>query len=338
MGKGLHRCVTRVVAEDKLEVLDSCVVAWCKDDLRGRMLVEELWMVKVQGCSVMRISGEMVLLLFATGDERKALLDRTDLDRWFVRTETFSNLVGLWGRLVRVENTTMEPQSFERARLLIESNVMDRIEETVEVKTVEESVILARIQEVEVVHSHDIVCPCDPESEDSDNDVVSEEAAMDQRADFVEALEAVTLSPGTHEVLVEAEVVVFGECSVGQVPLLEWESNVGQQFQEFQLASKSHAQKNQEVQVVSKYPAGLTESNWEQDGYVQESNLEPVVSTADPTQFVEAQQVNPAVEVVLSKGLPRKVRSVKDLVIDTLTTDQRSHLLKAQGRGKRGRP
>ncbi|KAK8627898.1 hypothetical protein V6N13_135495 [Hibiscus sabdariffa] len=39
---GLHKSVTGVVAEDKLEVLDSCAVAWCKEGLRGRALVEEL--------------------------------------------------------------------------------------------------------------------------------------------------------------------------------------------------------------------------------------------------------------------------------------------------------
>ncbi|KAK8696937.1 hypothetical protein V6N13_113105 [Hibiscus sabdariffa] len=39
---GLHKSVTGVVAKDKLEVLDSCAVAWCKEGLRGRALVEEL--------------------------------------------------------------------------------------------------------------------------------------------------------------------------------------------------------------------------------------------------------------------------------------------------------
>ncbi|KAL4378318.1 hypothetical protein GQ457_02G016770 [Hibiscus cannabinus] len=190
---GLHKSVTGVVAEDKLEVLDSCAVAWCKEGLRGRALVEELRRAKIRGCSVMRISGAMVLLMFVTTEERQALLDRYDLDRWFARIvawspevrldsrsvwvsvvgllihlwshETFANLASLWGKLIRVEGSTMEPQSFERARFLIESDKMDRIEEMVEVKTSEGLVVQVRVQEVEVVHSHDVICPCEKESE-----------------------------------------------------------------------------------------------------------------------------------------------------------------------------
>ncbi|KAK8595435.1 hypothetical protein V6N13_016804 [Hibiscus sabdariffa] len=51
-------------------------------------------------------------------------------------------------------------------------------------------------------------------------------------------------------------------------------------------------------------------------------------------QQVVAHQDNSAVEIVLSKGLSRKVRSVNDLVIDTLSAEQRNRLLKAQGKGK----
>ncbi|KAK8586262.1 hypothetical protein V6N13_082075 [Hibiscus sabdariffa] len=89
-GKGLHKSVTGVVAEDKLEVLDSCVVAWCRGGLRGRALVEELRRVKIRGCSVMRISGAMVLLMFATTKECQTLLDTSDLDQWFARIVAWS--------------------------------------------------------------------------------------------------------------------------------------------------------------------------------------------------------------------------------------------------------
>ncbi|KAK8594182.1 hypothetical protein V6N13_125991 [Hibiscus sabdariffa] len=39
---GSHRRAVGVVPKDKVEVLESCVVAWCKGGLRGRVLVEEL--------------------------------------------------------------------------------------------------------------------------------------------------------------------------------------------------------------------------------------------------------------------------------------------------------
>ncbi|KAL4348267.1 hypothetical protein GQ457_17G011890 [Hibiscus cannabinus] len=145
----------------------------------------------------MRIFGAMVLLMFVTTEERQTLLDRYDLDRWFARIvawspevrldnrsvwvsvvglpihlwshETLANLASLWGKLIRVEGSTMEPQSFERARFLIESVKMDRIEEMVEVKTSKGLVVQVRVQEVEVVHSHDVICPCEQKSEKDDN-------------------------------------------------------------------------------------------------------------------------------------------------------------------------
>ncbi|KAK8628498.1 hypothetical protein V6N13_009086 [Hibiscus sabdariffa] len=99
---GLHKSVTGVVAEDKLEVLDSFAVAWCKEGLRGRALVEELRRAEIRGGSVMRISGAMVLLMFVTTEERQALLDRYDLDRWFARIVAWSPEVRLDSRSVCV--------------------------------------------------------------------------------------------------------------------------------------------------------------------------------------------------------------------------------------------
>ncbi|KAK8690134.1 hypothetical protein V6N13_088835 [Hibiscus sabdariffa] len=81
---GSHRHITGVVAEDKRELLDTCVVVWCKSIFHGRVLIEELW--------------------------------------------------------------------------------LERIEEMVEV-TCKGSIISVQVEEVEVVHSHDIICPCDRESE-----------------------------------------------------------------------------------------------------------------------------------------------------------------------------
>ncbi|KAK8553084.1 hypothetical protein V6N13_141686 [Hibiscus sabdariffa] len=99
---GLHKSVTGVVAEDKLEVLDSCAVAWCKEGLRGRALVEELRRAEIRGCSVMRISGAMVLLMFVTTEERQALLDRYDFDRWFARIVAWFARIVAWSPEVRL--------------------------------------------------------------------------------------------------------------------------------------------------------------------------------------------------------------------------------------------
>ncbi|KAK8636031.1 hypothetical protein V6N13_004741 [Hibiscus sabdariffa] len=97
---GLHKRVTEVVAEDKQEVLDSCVVAWFKGGLRERALIEELRRAETCGCLVMRIFGAMVLLMFATTKEHQALLDRTDLIRWFARTMSRSPEIWLDSRSI----------------------------------------------------------------------------------------------------------------------------------------------------------------------------------------------------------------------------------------------
>ncbi|KAK8595396.1 hypothetical protein V6N13_016769 [Hibiscus sabdariffa] len=138
-GKDLrpYRRVVGVVAKDKVEVLESCVVAWCRRGLCGKMLVEELHRASIVGCSVMRAVGDSVVLMFSSSDERRVFLERTDLDQWFARvtvwnpdvwldsrsvwisvvglpmhlwsSETFANIAGLWGRLVRVNDNTVEP-------------------------------------------------------------------------------------------------------------------------------------------------------------------------------------------------------------------------------------
>ncbi|KAL4383787.1 hypothetical protein GQ457_15G029600 [Hibiscus cannabinus] len=84
--------------------------------------------------------------------------------------DTFCNIAQVWGSLIRVEDATAEPQSFERARFLIETSCVDRIEETLKLFWGEESYRI-RIQEVEVVHSHDLMCNC----ADSDTVVSSED-------------------------------------------------------------------------------------------------------------------------------------------------------------------
>ncbi|KAK8632135.1 hypothetical protein V6N13_028912 [Hibiscus sabdariffa] len=83
---------------------------------------------------------------------------------------TFENLAGVWGSLVRVEDTTTEPQSFERARFLSETNRLEQIKEMVEVLTSNVLVIQVQVQEVDVVHSHDIIFPCDRENEDGESE------------------------------------------------------------------------------------------------------------------------------------------------------------------------
>ncbi|KAL4297600.1 hypothetical protein GQ457_12G031630 [Hibiscus cannabinus] len=88
-------------------------------------------------------------------------------------------------------------------------------------------------------------------------------------------------------------------------------------------------EQSQEVDLGAKSPDSLKP--------LENSYFELGCTEIVSNQQVVAHQDNSAVEIVLSKGLSRKVRSVNDLVIDTLSAEQRNRLLKAQGKGKRGR-
>ncbi|KAL4291538.1 hypothetical protein GQ457_14G012110 [Hibiscus cannabinus] len=150
------------------------------------------------GFSMMRISGAAYLLMFTNEKDMRDLISRPAIKQWFTKIEgwkpgvqigsrsvwlsvvgipihmwsedTFCNIAQVWGSLIRVEDATAEPQSFERARFPIETSCVDRIEETLKLFWGEESYRI-RIQEVEVVHSHDLMCNC----ADSDTVVSSED-------------------------------------------------------------------------------------------------------------------------------------------------------------------
>ncbi|KAK8697502.1 hypothetical protein V6N13_113647 [Hibiscus sabdariffa] len=169
----------------KREVLSTCAVAWCKGSLRGTELLAELKREGFTGCSVMRIAGAAYLLMFTNEEDMRAMLSRPAINQWFTKVEEwkpgvqigshsawlpvvgipmnllsegmFRSISQVWGSLVRVKDAMAKPQSFERARFLIETPSVDRIEETLELLWVVESYRI-RIQEVEVVHSHELMC------------------------------------------------------------------------------------------------------------------------------------------------------------------------------------
>ncbi|KAK8676292.1 hypothetical protein V6N13_034343 [Hibiscus sabdariffa] len=292
---GLHKSVTGVVAEDKLEVLDSCVVAWCKEGLRGRALVEELRRAEIRGCSVMRISGAMVLLMFVTTEERQALLDKYDLDRCFARIVAWSP----------------------------------------EVKTSEGLVVQVRVQEVEVVHSHDVICPCEQESEKDDSEDVPNGVCegpvtrenplfWNGEADRGVADEDVGLVHREVSSSEQLRELGFMETQRALPPVPGLQGTMG----ELVVTNFGEREQNQEVDLGAKSPDSLKP--------LKNSYFELGCTEIVSNQQVVAHQDNSAVEIVLSKGLSRKVRSVNDLVIDTLSAEQRNRLLKAQGKGKRG--
>ncbi|KAK8685658.1 hypothetical protein V6N13_041657 [Hibiscus sabdariffa] len=337
-GKALrpYRRAVGVAAKDKVKVLDSCVVAWCKRGLRGEALVAELQRASVGVCSMMRAAGDSVLLMFSSYEERRVFLDRTDLDQWFDRY------------------TVWNPGSFERARFLMETSWMERIEETVELVEGEDSVIRVQVQEVKVIHSHDMVCSCD-----KDSDGESEGGANEVRFNELQVVQMSGLNPlfgssgegggrqvgevqglaGEFDMVgivcrevppeprmcepkwwVQCSSELRGLEAAGElaVPRIEWREPVAV----FESVSKS---------TLGGHPAVNLNFELEQTdiltGDLGGGGVENFQQTAI-TNF-------PSIELVQHNGLTRKVRSVNSLVVDSLPAEQRDKLLKRQGKKNR---
>ncbi|KAL4319583.1 hypothetical protein GQ457_18G006290 [Hibiscus cannabinus] len=139
----------------KREVLTTCAVAWCKGSLRGMELLADLKREGFTGFSMMRISGAAYLLMFTNEKDMIDLISRPAIKQWFTKIEGWKlgfklgrGVFGYqwWGYLFI-------------CGLKIRSATLLRIEETLKLFWGEESYRI-RIQEVEVVHSHDLLCNC----------------------------------------------------------------------------------------------------------------------------------------------------------------------------------
>ncbi|KAK8658730.1 hypothetical protein V6N13_036927 [Hibiscus sabdariffa] len=336
----------------------------------------------------MRVAGAVVLLWFSTVDERKAMMERADLSKWFVKVEiwspevsvsnwsawlsvvgmpihlwsvdSFSRIAQLWGRLVRVEDDTMDPQCFERARILIETDSLARVEETIELRLGDWSGKI-RVQEVEVVHSHDVVCHCENSemvapSEVDPNEVVERRMC---RANPLFAPDlGVSMGGGSGQIrestmgdwdedagLPDRELdwradrldVIWCESALvnrgREVLAVQWPEQGGEGDERaltvFQGEWNSQQDKdfdffnsnfNADSDRISAIRQSLT---------YNETDLVPVTVKS----AVKEQEV----EVVVASGVFRKVRSVNDLVLNTGSAEQKCILMKARGKVRRNK-
>ncbi|KAK8628005.1 hypothetical protein V6N13_063718 [Hibiscus sabdariffa] len=268
-------------------------------------------------------------------------------------SEMFANIESLWGRLVRVEDNTVEPQSFERAHFLMETSWMERIEETVEILEGEDSMIRIQIQEVKIIHSHDIVCSCERESDDGR----SETRVSNLQEDQMTRMNPLYCNSGEEDHRRDGEVrgmaeefdivgVVCREVSP-ELRLCEPEMWlqctsglwVAEAVGEVTVPRLGWRAPNTVFELVSNSTPGghpIENLNFELE-QMDNLNIDLVEGGLESTQQTEKTNFCPTVEFVQHNSLSRKVRSVNDLVVDTLSTEERRRLLKRQGKGKRGR-
>ncbi|KAK8637511.1 hypothetical protein V6N13_064930 [Hibiscus sabdariffa] len=374
----------------KREVLTTCAVAWCKGSLRGTELLAALKREGFTGFSLMRISGAAYLLMFTNEEDMRDMISRPAINLWFTKIEgwkpgvqigsrsawlsvvgihihlwsegTFRSIAQVWGSLIRVEDATAEPQSFERARFLIETPCVDRIEETLKLFWGEESYRI-RIHEVEVVHSHDLMC----NGEDSDTVISSE----DNQGEFVQSVRD---NPTFAPVMLPSHVDVSGDVNCDEwLGLVErnialnsdhmdvmWESQPELEPSEWntvKIRGETVFTKMEQLrgEPIAENQEQLLELEWNtQSGKdiefsVSKSNLREesvhfttVLNYSDfdlvpvPVSIVST-SVIPEVHVVVTNGVARKVRSINEVTITTGSEEQRGVLIKARGSSSSGK-
>ncbi|KAK8675033.1 hypothetical protein V6N13_033106 [Hibiscus sabdariffa] len=191
------RQVEGVIAGDNREVLDRCAIGWCKSPILNANLVEAMRSADIVGFQMMRISGDRVLLIFDDVGVRTRMLASDSMSKWFDRVvewneedcamgcrrvwisifgvsihawsrETFERVMSHWGNVILMAKETLEPSSFERGRVLIETGVLDRIEERLEL-VVEGRKFSIRLSETDTF-LRGPRCSCSRDTQDSSTD------------------------------------------------------------------------------------------------------------------------------------------------------------------------
>ncbi|KAK8713373.1 hypothetical protein V6N13_148593 [Hibiscus sabdariffa] len=162
-----------------MEFLTHCSIGQCRHLISNSDLVSALRSENVIGVRVLRLSESSVLLIFDDVEVRSHVLERDVLWIWFDRvvkwseaesamlnrrvwvsvfgvpihvwmSDTFEQLVSHWGSVIQVAEETVEPSSFDKGRVLIETKFLERIEKCVEL-CLESRVFPVRINEADTL-------------------------------------------------------------------------------------------------------------------------------------------------------------------------------------------
>ncbi|KAK9018747.1 hypothetical protein V6N11_033794 [Hibiscus sabdariffa] len=142
----------------------------------------------LNGFSIMRVTGSMIILMFDDEDKRQEVLRAGVLDEWIEnlgiwipsmpipnrRTwlsvsgipihawsgKTFSNIVKMWGEIASVDIETLAPSTFERARFQIETDLSYHIDETLDL-LVGDQCFPIRVTEIEEAIGPKCDCCCE---------------------------------------------------------------------------------------------------------------------------------------------------------------------------------
>ncbi|KAK9008964.1 hypothetical protein V6N11_080440 [Hibiscus sabdariffa] len=150
VGTNVRKSAVEIVDFDKKAVLERLAVGVCMRLISLELLAVGLESDQIRGFHLMWLSGSRVLLIFQDIQVRTRVVELPTLDNWFESDlvwcpracksnrrvwltmygisvhawagRTFENIASLWGNFVRIDGETSDTVSFERARVLIETD------------------------------------------------------------------------------------------------------------------------------------------------------------------------------------------------------------------------
>ncbi|KAE8658389.1 hypothetical protein F3Y22_tig00116971pilonHSYRG00342 [Hibiscus syriacus] len=159
-----HYKVEGVIDEEKLQVLNYCLVGWCKNFIKISHLARQMHAKGLTGFSLMRAAGNAVLMIFEdSASLRSVKSDKSEtLVEWFSIVEawsdclvlecrrvwlvckgvpfhawnwdTFKNIADSLGQLLAIDKSCQSPSSFDRAKIQVLAKAGARIDATLELK------------------------------------------------------------------------------------------------------------------------------------------------------------------------------------------------------------
>ncbi|KAE8663904.1 hypothetical protein F3Y22_tig00112864pilonHSYRG00154 [Hibiscus syriacus] len=159
-----HYKVEGVIDKEKLQVLNYCLVGWCKNFIKISHLARQMHAKGLTGFSLMRVAGNAVLMIFEdSASLRSVKNDKSEtLAEWFSIIEawseslvlecrrvwlvcegvpfhawnwdTFKNIADSWGQLLAIDESCQSPSSFDRAKIQVLAKAGARIDATLELK------------------------------------------------------------------------------------------------------------------------------------------------------------------------------------------------------------
>ncbi|KAL4319593.1 hypothetical protein GQ457_18G011020 [Hibiscus cannabinus] len=309
-GKGSsRRRVIGEVEEEKLEILRFCAVGYCRRQCSVLDLAKEYRAAGLEGFTVMRVLGSLVLLIFLNEDQRRSILDKDVLQQWLENVMEWSPGLQLPNRRVWLSAWGIPIHAWSevtfkriaslwedlRAHFLIETDWFAHIDEMIEL-CLGEYVFPVRVVAFEEVVEQQCDCCCEKGVE---SDGISEAKVVadknDKSTEMLETRDSSRVEESLRKASAEETVVPnFVSHGVDSVEMLErmWEGNKREDWRVLELPSVSRNWSNEEE-------AGLV--NRFDNSPPNNDDIVPFETYSDVSSLVQRGVVGPKAECPRAK-------------------------------------